>query len=265
MKKSIFSLLLAMLLGNAYVFTSHAQDNKIFETTALDAQPEYPGGMSKFYKELATNLKYPPAAAKANISGTVNTSFIIEKDGSINDIKVVSDKKIGGGLEEETIRIIKASKKWKAGVKNGKAVRTKYMLPVKFILPKNNTNTNSTPITTTKPPVTDNDKVYDHVTMKTPPTYTGGMANYYRFLSKNINYPNEAFAVKKTGTAMISFIIEKNGSVSNVKAEGKALGYGLDEEAVRVVKLADQWNPGVLNGQKVRVKYNLPIKFSMKK
>jgi protein TonB len=65
-----------------------------------------------------------------------------------------------------------------------------------------------------------------------------------------------------TGKVFISFTVEKDGSITDVKVDRK-LGYGTDEEAVRVIKASKRWNPGMQNGKPVRVKYNIPIQFSL--
>ena len=65
------------------------------------------------------------------------------------------------------------------------------------------------------------------------------------------------------GTVQVSFTIEKDGTLTDVKAEGRKLGYGMEEEAVRVLRLSKRWNVGMQNGKPVRVKYNIPLKFTM--
>ncbi len=108
------------------------------------------------------------------------------------------------------------------------------------------------------------EKLYDFVTLETPPNYPGGMVNFYKLIGNNIKYPEAAKKNNIEGIVFVSFIIEKDGSLSNVAVK-RTLGYGTDEEAVRVLKLSEKWNPGMQNGKVVRVMYNIPIKFSNKK
>jgi TonB family protein len=115
-----------------------------------------------------------------------------------------------------------------------------------------------------QPPKDDTDQVYSFVGIKTPPTYPGGIEKFYEFLGKNIKYPPLAIEKKVEGNVQVSFIVEKDGSITAIKVERK-LGYGTDEEAIRVLKLAKKWNPGMNEGKAVRVKYALPIKFTLKK
>jgi periplasmic protein TonB len=93
----------------------------------LDAQPEFPGGIKKFYQYVGDNFERQEIEDVESI--TVNVSFVIEKDGSLSDIRVLRNP--GYGLDKEAIRVLKSLKtKWKAGVLNGEPVRTLYTLPI---------------------------------------------------------------------------------------------------------------------------------------
>jgi len=107
-------------------------------------------------------------------------------------------------------------------------------------------------------------KVYKFTELENPPNYPGGIANFYKFLGQNIKYPADAVKNNIQGNVFISFTVEKNGAVSDIKVD-RALGHGTDEEAVRVIKLAGIWNPGTINGEPVATKYNIPVKFSLNK
>jgi len=104
--------------------------------------------------------------------------------------------------------------------------------------------------------------VYSFVSMENPPAFPGGIEKFYKFLSDNIKYPPMAAENNIQGNVFVSFTVEKDGSLTDIKIDRK-LGHGTDEEAVRVLKLSKRWNPGMQNGKPVRVKYNIPIKFSL--
>jgi periplasmic protein TonB len=93
-----------------------------------------------------------------------------------------------------------------------------------------------------------------------PPAFPGGEKERMRFLQQNINYPPQAKQKKIHGTVYISFIVEKNGSISNIKLL-RGIGYGCDEEAVRVVNSMPKWSPGKQNGVAVRVQIVIPLVF----
>lgn len=100
--------------------------NALIITTALDVLPEFPGGIKKFYDYVGNNFEKP------EIEETVSVfmSFVIEKDGSMTDIKVLRNP--GYGLDKEAIRVLKSLRtKWKPGIKNGVPVRVLYTLPIK--------------------------------------------------------------------------------------------------------------------------------------
>ena len=107
------------------------------------------------------------------------------------------------------------------------------------------------------------DKLYNHVSLENPPTYPGGIKAFYDFLGSNVKYPKLAVDSNIQGITYVTFTIEKDGSLNDIKTEGRKLGYGLDEEAIRVLKLSKNWNPGMIAGQPVRVKYNIPVKFKI--
>lgn len=106
------------------------EDVQIF--TVVENDPEFPGGMEALYKYLRENIKYPSLARDNNITGKVYVTFVVERDGSIANPRVLKD--IGGGCGQEAIRVVKAMPKWTPGKQRGKAVRVQFNLPVSFNL-----------------------------------------------------------------------------------------------------------------------------------
>lgn len=98
--------------------------------TVVEIQPEFPGGMAGLVGYLQKNLIYPAKAQKAGVSGRVFVSFVINDDGSIQDVQIL--KGLGHGTDEEAVRVIKAMPKWTPGKQKGKPVRVKYNLPISF-------------------------------------------------------------------------------------------------------------------------------------
>jgi protein TonB len=116
--------------GNGNDGNGEKKGNEINTTNELDKLPLYPGGMKRFYEYVANNFSRPEIEDSGEVTLSVIMSFVIEKDGSLTDIKAVrsTDYK----LEKEAIRLLKASKvKWSPGIKDGKPVRTLFMLPIK--------------------------------------------------------------------------------------------------------------------------------------
>jgi protein TonB len=100
-------------------------DNNIYNTAGIEVKPDFPGGMAKFYKFVGNNYRTPE---EEGLAGKVYVTFVVEKDGSLTDIKVVRD--IGYGTGKEAIRVLKSCPKWNPGEQNGKKVRVLYSLPI---------------------------------------------------------------------------------------------------------------------------------------
>ncbi len=105
-------------------------EQEIFQI--VEEMPEYPGGEKSLLEYVGKSVKYPQIARESGIQGRVFVNFVIEPDGSVSNVKVL--RGIGGGCDEEAVRVIKAMKKWKPGKQRGKAVRVSYTLPVNFKL-----------------------------------------------------------------------------------------------------------------------------------
>lgn len=101
------------------------EDNTVYN--AVEVRPEFPGGIQKFYDFVGKNYRAP----EEDIKGRVFVQFVVEKDGSLTDIKVVRD--LGYGTGAEAIRVLKKSPKWKAGIQNGRPVRVLYSLPISIV------------------------------------------------------------------------------------------------------------------------------------
>lgn len=102
--------------------------------TVVETSADFPGGTQARMKFLKDNLKYPQQARETGTQGTVYVTFVVEKDGSLTDVKILRD--IGSGCGEEAMRVVKAMPKWTPAKQRGKTVRMQYVLPVRFTLSK---------------------------------------------------------------------------------------------------------------------------------
>lgn len=107
-------------------------DNEVKDIDRVDEKPSFPGGESAMKSYLNSNVKYPAVAQENGVQGHVIVQFIIEKDGSISDVKVASGVDLS--LDKEAIRVVKAMPKWNPGKLKGIAVRVKNEVPVVFAL-----------------------------------------------------------------------------------------------------------------------------------
>lgn len=212
----------------------------------LEHNAEFPGGDEMMYIYLADNIRYPAEARQKNIQGTVYCTFVVEKDGSITGQKVL--RGIGGGADEEALRVIAGMPKWTPGVQNGQNIRQQYTVPISFALSDN------------PRPVVESSEVF--VQVEQGATFPGGADAFADYISGAVRYPNEAREKKIQGRVFVSFVIEKDGSVNEVRALNDP-GPGLADEAVRVIKQSPKWQPGMQNGHLVRQSYTKPILFSL--
>jgi protein TonB len=119
-----------MIVKKAEIMPEEEVDDVPFNVVEESAEPE--GGMNAFYQYLSKTLKYPSQARRMSIEGKVYVQFVVERDGSLTDIKVV--KGIGAGCDEEAERVVKEAKRWKAGKQRGRPVRQRMVIPIIFKL-----------------------------------------------------------------------------------------------------------------------------------
>lgn len=106
------------------------------------------------------------------------------------------------------------------------------------------------------------DEIFEAETIEQWPEFPGGMDALLSYLSSHIKYPTNAFEQGIAGRVILGFVVNKSGDIDEIKVL-KSVGYGCDEEAIRVVKNMPTWKPGLVNGRKVNVYYNLPITFEI--
>ncbi len=137
MKRFLFAILILLTIS----INDYAQNIDTTDTTNKDNEPifsiveepaQFPGGDEALLKFIQENTKYPIEAIKNNISGTVYVQFVVEKDGSISDVKVV--RGIGGICDEEAVRVITKMPSWIPAKQKGIPVRSYYVIPIAFVL-----------------------------------------------------------------------------------------------------------------------------------
>ena len=112
------------------VIEEEVVEQEIFQI--VEEMPAFPGGEKALLEYVAKNIKYPQIARETGIQGRVFVGFVVEPDGSVSNVKIL--RGIGGGCDEEAMRVIKSLPKWKPGKQRGKAVRVSYQIPVVFKL-----------------------------------------------------------------------------------------------------------------------------------
>lgn len=210
----------------------------------VDQAPEFPGGVSGLGNYLNLNLFYPEQALNDSIEGKIYVGFIVEKDGSISNVKLL--RGIGGGCDEEALRVITEMPEWNPGRLNGIPVRVSKTLPVTFSL------------ATVLPSQT---KIY--LEADTLPSFIGGTKALYDYLGESIsNYERILDSTLVDATVNVYFVVETDGSISNITVKD-SVGFGLDENAIRIVKNMPKWIPGKIANTNVRVLLLLPVDFNV--
>lgn len=244
-------------------------DNPIFEV--VEHMPEFTGGgMPALMEYLSKNIKYPEAAMKKGIQGRGIVQFVVEKDGSITNVKIL--RGVDPELDKEAVRVVSAMPKWKPGTQRGEAVRVRFTVPVMFRLTEDKILVKYAPIEnkinelvvvgyapegTTVP---EEGTIFEVVEQM--PEYPGGMPAMMEFISKNIKYPAAAQQAKIQGRVTIQFIVNTEGNIINPRVLRSADPL-LDAEAIRLTTIMPKWKPGMQRGQAVNVKYTVPIMFRL--
>ena len=226
--------------------------------SVCEEMPEFPGGAEKFMEYLSSNIKYPEEAKEKGISGRVFIQFVVEKDGSVSNVKVM--KGIGGGCDEEAVRVVKAMPKWKPGKQKGKPVRVNYILPVSFKLDEGET------YKSVKGETKADEKIYE--APETMPEYPGGMDGLRTYLQENLTVPEKYQNMKSKAEyrVLVKFVVAEDGSITNVETvKPEPAKKDLNDEAVRAIKGMPKWKPGTVNGKPVKVKYVIPVVFRLGK
>ena len=100
--------------------------------TVVEDQPSFPGGEEARIRYLNENIRYPQMAREAGIQGTVFVTFVVERDGSVTDVRVL--RGIGGGCDEEAVRVVRNMPRWNPGRQRGQPVRVQFNMPIRYVL-----------------------------------------------------------------------------------------------------------------------------------
>lgn len=232
----------------------------------VDQMPEFPGGMNALLKYLSANIKYPDAALKAGIQGRVVAQYIVNRDGSISDIKIL--RGVNPDIDKEAIRVINSMPKWKPGMQKGKVERVTYTIPIMFSLDNAKTKGKyesvpgraQTVLIADAPQEQNGSTVFEVV--EDMPQFPGGKEGLMQYLAQNIKYPESAQKSGAQGRVIVQMIIDQKGNVTSPRVL-QGVNPAIDAEAIRIVETMPKWKPGKQRGKAVRVKYTLPIVFKL--
>jgi TonB family protein len=244
-------LVSALLL---FTVSASAQNNEPTSPSRVYAYvDQMPKAGYDYNKYLNGHIHYPDTARKHKIQGRVIIKFIVNEDGSISDCQVM--RGIGGGCDDEALRVVRSFPRWKPGLQDGKPVKVYFTLPIVFKLDEKG-DANS--LYTASPQNTGTtQQVYAYVDKMPQAGY-----DYNEYIARNINYPDAAQKNKVEGRVIIKFIVNEDGSISDGMVV-RGIGSGCDDEAIRVIQKMPTWKPGSQNGKAVKVYYTMPIVFKL--
>lgn len=260
------------------------EDEEVF--MVVEQMPRFPGceeleksksekeacAQKKMLEYIYGNLKYPAEAREKSIEGQVVIQFVIGKDGSILQPTLIRD--VSGGCGEAALEVVKSMnnmpQKWTPGKQRGRAVQVKYTLPVKFKL-ESNKKTQSSNI--------EKDKMSASKSFDEEPRFPGcesetdestrkicSQQELLKFIYSNLEYPDVARKNRIQGTVIIQFMINEDGSLTEINAVRKLEG-GCSEAALEVIQkmnnMPNKWIPAKAGGKPVATKYTVPIKFKL--
>ena len=247
-----FVLIILGLMLTMSVFAQ--EDNKekgVFQV--VDDMPVYPGGDMTLRNDIASLVKYPVVAKENGIQGKVYVSFVVNKEGKIEDAKIA--RGVDPSIDKEALRVINAlDKTWKPGKEDGEPVKVSYTVPIKFALGEDKSDEKKTFYGEGE------NKVYYIV--DDMPQFPGGDEALRKYIANAVTYPDLAQKNGIAGKVYISFVVEKDGTVGNARV-ARGVDPSLDKEALRVVKALPKWKPGVEKGKPVPVEYTVPINFAL--
>lgn len=250
---------------------SESKEDKIYEVVEKNAS--FPGGDAACYNWIAQNIQYPALAQEQGIQGRVFVQFVVNTDGTLDDVKAVRSP--DPSLAEEAVRVVKSMPRWNPATQNGKAVRSRFNIPIMFRLsaPEENQDAGNggaaangdakaggQSSNSSAGAEGGDNRVFEVVEKNA--SFPGGNEACYAWLAKQIRYPAVAQEQGIQGRVFVQFVVNTDGSITDVKAV-RSPDPSLAKEAVRVVKSMPRWNPATQNNKPVRSRFNLPIMFRL--
>lgn len=241
-----YSLFLFVFIFYQFAFSQiNAIDtNAIQVFDFVEHQPEFPGGTEGLMDYLAEHIHYPADARELGIEGKVYARIIVDHTGKVIQPKII--RGLSRSIDSTVIAVLSSMPEWQPGMMNNKAVNVYYTIPVEFRL-------------VADMPEQKNDALIFTIAEKMP-EFDGGQKALNKYLDKNLRYPQIAKDNKIHGTVFVKFVVNEDGSLSDMLVI-RGIGGGCENEALRLVQEMPAWQPATQNGKPVKCYFTLPIKF----
>lgn len=207
--------------------------------------PVFRGGNSDLISYLSDSIRYPSYAAQEFIEGKVVLKFLISDSGHISNVKVI--KPVHPSLDSEAVRVVRSMPPWYPAMVGNKAIPFVFNLPISFDLG----------LKTPELELEWSDN--KGLPASELPKFPGGKAELKRFVYKTMRYPELAWNANVQGKVRVNFFIHTDGSIEIIDANN--IGWGMTEEAVRIVKQMPRWEEGNQNGIPGKVNATLTVPF----
>ena len=219
--------------------------------SSVEQKPMFNGeDAGKFATWVFGQIKYPEEAYKNDIQGRVTLQFTIAKDGKVTNVKILRSS--GNQLlDDEAVRVVSMSPEWTPGKVKDKPVDVVFTFPVVFKLEGEETEAAGEPVS------------FAEVEQK--PSFQSGDANAFtKWVFGQLKYPEEAIKQQVEGRVTLQFTIAKDGKVKDINVARSSGSQILDDEAVRIVSMSPQWEPGKHKGEPVDVRFTFPLVFQLR-
>ena len=257
---SLFPLLLLLLIASCVNEQRNEEQKKEISGqdqiyVEADKMPEFPGGPQALKNFIIDNFEYPLQLEGNNIVGRIIVNFFVNKDGTLSEVNI--DNEIDPLLDKEAKRVISMMPSWEPGELKGKLVRVKYCVPIAIKELKRDSEETIN---------LENEYFHEPFvgTIETQPVYPGGKEAMMNFLKETIRYPLGAMKDGLEGRVITSFIINVDGSISDIFIV-RGVNQWMDAEAIRVISKMPNWEPLTIRGKPTRARFALPVTFKLEK
>lgn len=256
MKKYVYLIILCCIYTYCRAQNNDTVTNKINNVPYRRFNVFTKFTQGNIYDYIAKNISYPASLTK-NINGRIVTSMVIDEEGKVTDITVFQN--LSPAIDSEILRVLSGMPKWIPAQLNGNPVKLNIVLLTAISADATAKTIRASKYNYPSSPQPNENTIFNAV--QEPPTYPNGETTFHQYLDKNIVYPSSDLKNKSEGKVYMSFVIEKDGTLTDIKAI-RSPSQEITNECLRVLK-DYKFIPGKQNGKTVRVAYMIAINFNL--
>lgn len=237
-----------------------------FKRYEVDEPARPQEGMAIWHQNMMQELDLPQKELELGLGGVLQVEFLVDEQGKI--VRPAIKSSFGGGLDEKALQLIQDKQTyWIPAKRQGKAVSSVQTVSFAFYPPQQTAMNSahdfflpSLGTSVSRSQTQNHEDVFDIV--ENAPEFKGGIQAFHEYISKNMNYPETAKSNGIEGTVYLAFVINQEGQVERPEIL-RGVGFGLDEEALRLINESPEWKPGYQRGEAVKVRMRLPVRFKL--